>query len=158
MSTNVVFVDTSVLLNVLRVPGSGNEDLIRSDIERFSKLLNGGSQLVLPLTTIIETGNAIASVHGGDRHRCTTIFVKFLQRSLTAEAPWATAGFSDRTELLRHLVNGGPAIPSLADLMGAGVGAGDASILAEVAQYRKGIPSATPVEIWTHDEGLSAYT
>lgn len=158
MRNGVVFVDTSVLVNVLRVPGSGNAGLTQSDIERFGKLLNDGTQLVLPLATIIETGNSIARVRGGERHRCTTTFITFLRSSLAVQAPWVPAGFADNTELLTHLLDGSGTLPTLAELMNTGVGTGDASILAEVAEFRKKIPSATPVEIWTHDVGLGAYT
>lgn len=151
----VVFMDTTVLLNVLNVPGNTNSVTAHDvDIKRLGELVRAGAQLVLPLTTIIETGNAIAKVTA-DRNRYVDQFVRFLRSSLTSEAPWLATGETTNAALLSRMVDGGDV--KLADLMRTGVGTGDAAIIAEVAELKTRIPSATPVSIWTHDKGLSAY-
>lgn len=49
MASRVVFVDTSVLLNVLQVPHTGNQADQEADREKFVALYDEGVQLVLPL-------------------------------------------------------------------------------------------------------------
>ena len=61
----VVFIDSSVLLRVLNVPGNTSKEEHELDVAQFSAYVAAGDQLVLPLTTVIETGNAIARVSGG---------------------------------------------------------------------------------------------
>jgi len=143
----VVFIDTTVLLNVLNVPGNTDSPSAHDrDVAQFNKLLHAGAQLVLPLTTVIETGNAIAKVTM-DRNRYIEQFVKFLRGSMASESPWLATGETTSAALLSRMVDGGEV--ELADLMRSGVGTGDAAIMAEVAELKTRIPSATPVRIWT---------
>lgn len=156
MSARVVFIDTSVLLNVLRVPHTGNHEDQEADRTEFAALLaEEVVQLVLPLTTIIETGNAIAGIDG-DRHQLIQVFVGFLRATLTGDAPWVAAGFSSTSALLRELLDDAPT--PLDSLMNSKVGTGDAAILAEVAELKRRLPTGMSVEIWTRDKGLSAYS
>lgn len=155
MAARVVFIDTSVLLNVLKVPHTGNAEDQEADREKFAALHDQGVQLVLPVTTIIETGNAIASIDG-EKHQLIQVFVSFLRATLTGDAPWVAAGFSSTSALLRELLDDAPA--PLDSLMNSKVGTGDAAILAEVAELRRRLPTGMPVEIWTRDKGLSAYS
>ena len=81
MPARVLIIDTSVLCCLLEVPGketcgSGAE---RWDRSRVEKLLaeERGSTLVLPLATIIETGNHIAQAPG-DRFTLATRFGRYL--------------------------------------------------------------------------------
>lgn len=119
MAHRVVFIDTSVLLNVLRVPNTGNQGDQDADRQKFAALYDEGVQLVLPVTTIIETGNAIASLDG-EKHSLIKTFVGFLQETISGNDPWMAAGFSNTTDLLRHLLRD-PNTPLLA-LMHGGVG------------------------------------
>lgn len=155
MAARVVFIDTSVLLNVLRVPHQGNHGDQEDDRRKFAALLAERVQLVLPLTTIIETGNAIASTDG-EKHQLVQRFVGFLRATLTGDAPWVAAGFSSTSALLKELLDDAPT--PLESLMNSKVGTGDAAILAEVAELKRRLPTGMPVEIWTRDKGLSAHS
>ena len=45
--------------------------------------------LILPLATIIETGNHIAHISNGDeRRKRATIFAQYLEKTAKGEAPW----------------------------------------------------------------------
>ena len=125
------------------------------DLQELVDLARTGAQIVLPLTTVIETGNAIAKVHA-DRNRYIDHFVKILRSSIANESPWLTVGETTNIALFSRMVNTGDVL--LSDLMIGDIGTGDAAIIAEVAELRTRIPSATPVRIWTHDDLLRAYS
>ena len=152
----MVFVDTSVLLNLLDVPG--NNDRHQADVDTRDQLLDSGFLLILPVTTVIETGNAIARDAGGLRHDRSRAFVEILRATLSATSPWAASDVGLTNELLGAVLDGHQRAPGLRTLMTEGVGSGDACILAEVAEYRTRISSAYPVRIWSHDRALSAYS
>jgi hypothetical protein len=151
--SEIVFVDTTVLLNLLRVPGNFTDDVAEADERELARIVDAGGQLVLPVTTVIETGNAVAQV-SGDRHRCIERYLAVLRGAVSPNPPWIAAGFTN-VSLIVRLLEDEP--NRLEDLMTAGVGAGDAAILAEIRELRGRVPSATPIRIWTHDVGLSAY-
>lgn len=70
--TEVVFLDTSVLLNILKVPRKCSD--WASVVDEFKKLAGDGATLVFPLTAVIETGSVIAQLAGHDRRVCMERF------------------------------------------------------------------------------------
>lgn len=64
---HVVIVDTSVLLNLLDVPGrnQGRDAALR----RFEELLDAEVNLLLPVAAIFEAGNHIARLPDGRQRR-----------------------------------------------------------------------------------------
>jgi hypothetical protein len=88
MSANVVLIDTSVLCEILAVPGKF------SDAERFRKELasmvkSRSYTLLLPMTTILETRNHIGqcSTNGGHRRKAAQDFVLFVGQAFKGEVP-----------------------------------------------------------------------
>lgn len=65
---NVRFIDTSILLNILDVPDRNqNKDEV---VKEFKTLIGSQTEtLILPLATIIETGNHIAHIGSGNVRR-----------------------------------------------------------------------------------------
>ncbi len=154
----MVFLDTSVLLNVLDVPGKNSH---RAQItSEFKRLVSGGATLVIPIAAVIEVGNHLAQLSGHERRDRALRFSEFLQRSLEGRAPWVVSGAGWDAAFLGGLLQGDDMRPGLVDLCTGGVGSGDASILLELSRYRSrsDLPSALPVRLWTLDEGLGAYT
>ena len=100
MANNVLIFDTSVLCCLLEVPGKSTcgpqSDFW--DKGRVLKLIKDhkGSIFVLPLASIIETGNHISQANG-DRFNVATAFCKYLRNAASGESPWAA--FSDQAEL-----------------------------------------------------------
>lgn len=154
MPRRVVVVDTSVLCNVLRIPGMGNASDFDADFKTLEGHVQAGVQLVLPLATIIETGNFVAQ-STGDRHRYIEQFVKFLDATVSGRAPWVASGHATTSALVEQMLTATPS--SLKDHLGARIGTGDASILAEVARLRHAFGGGTTVEVWTRDSQLGAY-
>lgn len=156
MSRKVLILDTSVLCCWLKVPGkeiAGPED-DRWDHARIERLLNQersqGSTFVLPMATLIETGNHIAQAPANRFERATEL-ATHLRNVTEANTPWAA--FTEQSPLwdkenLCALADSWPALAA------GGITIGDATIK-DVAEYYAGAGFA--VEIITGDLGLKAY-
>lgn len=157
---DVVFIDTSVLLCILDIPGKNqNRDPL---VEEFKNLVTTpGSTLILPVATIIETGNHIAQLSEGGlrRHRMEAL-AKLLIDSSSATAPWVIGNVHWDRDFIWSIVHGLPhgALAGLVDLASQGVGVGDVSIVHEMERYRSSTntPSAQTIRLWTLDHGLQA--
>jgi len=151
----VWFVDTSVLCELLDVPGRAScPEETRCELRRR---LEAGDRFVLPVTAVIETGNHIANVKTGDRRAAAERFVR-LVRDAIDEATEATAIFGatwDETFLTR-LCEGASTGEPFVDLAGSGrMGAGDVAILVEAEQLARRVH--WPVKVWTLEAVLGAY-
>ncbi len=155
----VVFLDTSVLLNVLDVPDKNGEK--EAILPRFRELAKSGTALmVIPMAAVIEVGNHIAQLENGAvRRQRMERFADFLRQSLSGRPPWVVSGAIWDAVFLSELVEGHQERPGMVDLSSGGVGAGDGSILLELERYRQrsDVPSKLPVELWSLDQGLQAY-
>ncbi len=153
----VLVIDTSVLCVWLEVTGktscgSDNDrwDKARVD-EKIKEEMKAGTTFVLPLASIIETGNHISQSATHRRERAVAL-ADLMRKSADEETPWAA--FSDQsilwtTEKLKGLAD---SWPTLADQK---LSLGDATIK-DVAEYYAQT-GTTHVEILTGDQGLKAY-
>lgn len=105
---------------------------------------------ILPMATLIETGNHIAHAHG-DRYVMASRLTDIVEKAARNDTPWAA--FTEQHELWNN-----DGLTTLAlrwkDTAASGQSLGDASIV-DVANYYDGI--GYEVEILTGDEGLKAY-
>lgn len=158
--TGVVFLDTSVLLCVLDIPGKnqGREAVV----SEFTDLATTpGNTLILPAAAVIETGNHIAQLaDGGMRRQRMEALSKILDQSAKAQAPWVVGNANWDSEFIQILIDGSAdgSIPNLVELATRKVGVGDASILHEARTFRSATdtPSGQSIRIWTLDDGLRA--
>lgn len=156
MTKKVLILDTSVLCCWLRVPGketAGPRDdqwtpaRIDTLIEQENRQQ---STFVLPIASLIETGNHIAQAPD-HRHACAVALAAHLSATADAKSPWAA--FTDQSvlwepEQLRALAQSWP------DLAAGGTSIGDATIKDVAEYYAK---AGFRVEILTGDAGLKAY-
>lgn len=152
----VVFIDTSVLCALLDIPHMAQR---RPEVlTEFKALREAGHTLVLPITTVIETGNHIAQLKDGTARRtCAERFAAMLQLVLDGQAPWRLHEVTWGQELLHALVHGREGVrPPLVELACRRVGSGDAAILVECEMFRAD-RQAVAVRVWTHDAGLAAH-
>ena len=154
MGRPVVFVDTSVLCNLLRVPGKDSDhQRITTDLLKKRQ----SSDLVLPVTAIIETGNHIAQLaNGHSRRTCAEKFAGVLQMVISGAAPWVLHAVEWDDAYLRAMLDGARTGSSLIALAMTGLGCGDLSILVEVERYRART-TGVEIEVWTLDNQLSSY-
>lgn len=148
-------IDTSILCVYLRVPGFATcgprEDTW--DYERVAAKIEAAkkedSTLVLPIATLIETGNHISQVKGHDIRPYAEAFAIIIRNSVNSVEPWDA--FSVQSELWspEELLQYAERWPEQAANR---VSLGDASIV-RVAEY---LNKAADVEIFTGDGGLRA--
>ena len=157
MNKKVIILDTSILCVWLKVPGmdtiekGGEEKVTSADVVRkIAAESDAGSRIVLPLASIIETGNHITQIKG-DAYSHINSFANLIHDSIDGRQPWdifrnQSVLFSD--EKLKELVD---------DWKKYGrqrLSIGDTSIK-QVAEYY--FSQGLDVEIYTGDSGLKAF-
>lgn len=156
MKKKVLIFDTSVLCVWLRVPGKEtcgpednrlNYDMVNAKIEEEK---SQGTTFVLPIASIIETGNHIAH-STGDRHVVGHAFADIISATADQISPWAA--FTEQSELWKK-ENLKVLAERWKESVISGQSLGDASIV-DVANYYAS--AEFEVEIFTGDKGLKAY-
>jgi hypothetical protein len=145
----IVILDTSVLLNVLRVPGKNQqqEDVLRGFVELQAR----GATLLVPLAAIVETGNHIGQLRDGcERRRCANSLAKAVASAIARHAPFALIDAEATDERLAALAADFP------DWAMRGSGWGDLSIR-QAWQRLCDMHRGARVRIWTLDRDLVAY-
>jgi hypothetical protein len=152
----ILILDTSILCVWLDVPsmdtcGPSDDrwDKKRVD-EKIQEELKNKTIFVLPLASIIETGNHIAQA-SGDRKKLGDALADLMKKSADQQTPWAA--FSEQSHLwtpekIKKLAEIWPALAANK------LSLGDATIK-EVAEYYAQMGDS--VEILTGDQGLKAY-
>ena len=84
--SDVVIVDTSVLLNVLDVPAFNQN---RAEVfAEFNEFLDSDANFLLPIAAIFETGGHIADLRDGrQRQRYAEVFRDRIREALEGNAP-----------------------------------------------------------------------
>lgn len=144
----VCLVDTSVFVNILRVPNKCDRHQEMLDELKFRVEENEG--LFLPMATVIETGNHIGqNGDGNQRRECAERFVKQVQLALTGQSPFTPIDFLESEEMQQWLDE----FPNWA-MQGSGLG--DLSIVHDwqrLCEQNRG----RRVYIWSLDEHLGSY-
>jgi hypothetical protein len=156
MTKRVLIIDTSILCVWLDVPGMDDcgPDHDRWDKQRVDVKLEeemaAKATFVLPLASIIETGNHIAQASHSRKERGESL-ADLMRKSADEESPWAA--FSDQSVLWSA-----EKLKALADfwpiLAAQKLSLGDATIK-DVAEHYAQL--GYTVEILTGDQGLKAY-
>ncbi len=153
--TTFTFVDTSVLCELLQVPGKSSPARAVEVQAEADRRYGAGERFVIPITAVIETGNHIAQADG-NRYQVAERLVALLQLALSEASPWRVLQTRLGPDFLSSLCAGDSTGQSLQALAAAKVGAGDVAILVERDQLVAG-SAATSVQVWTFDEGLAAH-
>lgn len=152
----VLIIDTSILCVWLQVPGKEtcgvtNNQWNKSAVDQLlEQEIAANTTLVLPLTTIIETGNHIAQANSR-RYETAQALAKIMTLAADETSPWAA--FADQAILwnaqgLRQLAI------EWAELASRKISIGDAAIKT-VAEFYARI--GCRVEILTGDQGLKSF-
>lgn len=152
----VLIFDTSIVCVWLKVPGkdtckSAYSTITFEDVnKKIEDEKKSGTTFILPIASIIETGNHIAHADG-DRFTLGEKFANLMCDTANSNSPWAA--FTEQSTLWspENLV---ALAKRWQSTVVTGQSLGDASIV-EVAEYYASI--GFEVEIYTGDEGLKAY-
>ena len=152
----VVFVDTSVMTCLLDVPGK-NQDR-EEVIPQYQQYVDGGVTMILPVTSVVETGNHIAQLADGRLRREAAIrFDRTLAKVESGVAPWIPNELTWDPAMVGRLRNSEVAGDDLVERLAQKVGAGDCMILAERAEYsERSKIQLEDITVWALDDGLAA--
>jgi len=144
--SSIVIVDTSVLLNIMDVPGRNQHK--GAVLHRLGELIEADDHLFIPMAAIVEVGNHIAQVkNGAHRRAAAQRFVKEVRSALQDEAPWKPINFPSN----RHVLSWLDAFPDAAT---QGIGMGDLSIKKEWEELCRR-HRMSRVWVWTLDDDLT---
>lgn len=149
---NVRFMDTSIIMNLLEIPNMcADAEAVK---EEFQRAMDNKETLILPMPTIIESGNHIAHIADGTIRREKAMkFQEFLRRTAEEEAPWTWYGVELEKEDLRILAE---QFPDKALYMKMGIG--DMSIVRFYEKYKENTPAIGRIMIWSTDRHLMEYS
>ncbi len=144
----IIIVDTSVLLNVLAVPGcSQDRDVIGRE---FAELIEADATFHLPMGAVFETGNHIAAVPDGrQRRQRAEVLRDHVREAVAGRAPWVLVPLPDTGQLMEWLEG----FPESAT---RGAGMVDLSIVKAWKQACTRHPGRR-VRIWALDQHLAGY-
>lgn len=147
---NVRFIDTSIMLNLLEVPGRCAE---KEQVKReWAEVLQAKETLIMPIATIIETGNHIAHIADGRaRHTVTAKFQEYLEKTAESKAPWTLYGNGLEKEEIKYIAE------HMEEFTRMKVGIGDMTIIYAYKKYLEEKPAIGTIMIWSTDEHLAAY-
>ncbi|MGN7874025.1 hypothetical protein ACTJKJ_10685 [Roseateles sp. 22389] len=144
--SEIVLLDTSVLLNVLDIPGFN--ETREAVIAEFEQLIDREAHLFIPMAAVFETGNHIAQLTDGRlRRHCAERFVSAIQAAIDDQAPWKPMRMPD-VELVRTWLNDFP------EAAMRGHGMGDLSIRKEWQTQCEQF-SMSRVRVWSLDQDLA---
>ncbi len=154
--SSICLIDTSIFLEFLNIPNyNQNRDAILQKFLEYSQL---GCTFLLPMATILETGNHIAqNGNGRIRRKTAERFVETVKSAFTGQIPWSPTEFPQTTEILEWIDQ----FPDLAGRNKApnkpeGTSFGDLSIIEEFHKACKRF-SMSEVFIWSLDQDLENY-
>lgn len=155
MPTNpVVFIDTSVFANLIEV--NGNSQHHASVVKQFDEYEKTGARFILPITTIVETGNLIFYA-GGDPRPAAERLVRALTAAGEANPPWTVRAVNWDLGFVETLINGDSTGSSLVDLISdKRMASGDVAILVERDRFRDET-AYTDVRVWSLDAQLQSF-
>lgn len=149
----ILVIDTSILCCLLSIPGKerAGEEWDKDRVEQTMKAEeNTGSHFVLPIASLIETGNHIAQT-SGNRFDLAKSLTSILTKAIDGATPWVL--FTEQAPLWEkeNLARLAEEWPNLAAMK---LTIGDATIKKVADFYAK---AGYKVEILTGDEGLKAH-
>lgn len=153
----ICIIDTSIFLNILNVPSRNQQ--VTEVVQSFKDFVELGCTFILPMATIIETGNHIAQNGNGTIRRETSKrFCDAIRGAFDGVTPWQPSEFPSSKEIMSWLDeypdNAGRNKSSTRTSEGTSFG--DLSIIKEfdkcVIKFK-----SSEIFIWSLDEDLISY-
>ena len=152
ISMNVRFIDTSIMCNLLEIPDKcADKERVKKE---WKEVLERKETLIMPLATIIETGNHIAHIADGNgdaRYTIAKKFKQFLEKTAESKAPWTLYGNALEQKEIKYLAD------NLEKFLPAKIGIGDMTIVYAYEKYLAEEPAIGTIMIWSTDGHLSSY-
>lgn len=149
---DIRILDTSVLLNILNIPNrNANHEEVFKEFKDLAESKN--EALILPLASIIETGNHIAHISDGNiRREKAELFATYIKKTSNGEAPWEYFGKELDKDDLSIMADEFPGNAMRE------TGIGDMSIIRAYEKCKQLVPSIGRIMIWSLDGHLQGYS
>lgn len=155
---SICLIDTCIFLNLLNVPGR-NQDRMEVN-QSYSDYVELDTTFILPMATIIETGNHIAqNGNGATRRKTAQRFCDLVIGAFNGEAPFRPSEFQNSAEIATWLSE----FPDEAGKNKSpqktteGTSFGDLSIIKEYEKCCQRF-SMSEIFIWSLDSDLKTYS
>ncbi len=152
----VTFIDTSVLCELVQVPGKSQRP--HDVMSEFRRRVQDGEGFVLPITALIETGNHIAQA-SGNRRSAAERLANLMDAAARSREPFVLHQTTWDADFLDDLCGGDSTGQPFVDLAGNGqMGAGDVAILVERDRFLSASSfERDDVKIWTLEATMGSY-
>lgn len=147
MPGTIRIMDTSVYLALLRVPKHAAKVRSEELSRELEKYVNDNDIIIIPIGTIIESGNHIARAIDGRRYEIVERFVQDILAAIEQRAPYSIGQLGNEDQLKSWLIS----FKSHAE---SNIEFGDVICIEE---YKIWSELGRPVEIWSDDECLKPY-
>jgi hypothetical protein len=152
----VTFIDTSVLCELLEVPGKSQRSSgVRDELYERA---NAGERFIIPVTAIIETGNHIVQAQG-DRYAAAQRLCGLINNITGGDQSFLLHEFAWDGAFLQQLCDGDSTGQPLDQWAAAAqMGAGDLAILVERDRFvARSALKRNDVTIWTLEAVMGGY-
>lgn len=151
---SICLIDTSIFCELIAVPNLCEQP--QHFLSELRLKINERETLLLPMATILETGNHIGqNGNGAVRRQTAQRFVKQVHGAIGGQAPFTPTPLFAADELVKWLSEF-PDWTLRNDRKGKGSGLGDLSIVKEFDRQRLLHPSRR-IYIWSKDVHLQSY-
>lgn len=157
MNGPICILDTTIMLNLLDVPGR-NKEVISVDTQ-YKKYVELDASFVLPVATVVETGNHIAKCGDGNiRRKFAYKFCEQVQAALKGNPPFMQSESQNFLDMLNWIdifpdhVNKG----KQSNKKHEGISFGDLSLIEEFNKFRQRF-RMSEILIWSLDSDLISY-
>lgn len=151
---SICLIDTSIFCEVVGIPHMADNRAAILSAMKGKK--TAGESLLLPMATILETGNHIGQNGDGRQRRTAALeFARIVIEAVEGKAPFVPSNFFSAEKLSLWLAEF-PDWTMKGDAKGKGSGLGDMTIKKEWDRQRELHPSRR-VYIWSMDIQLQSY-
>lgn len=153
MEQDTIIIDTSVLMVLLKVPGffeDKDHEGTKAQFLDYTKNIQK-INMIMPITTLIESGNHIAYINNHKKQNYVEKFSKILSDIYEDRAPWQYYGHSISKEMFYDISK------TYKDYALRKVGMGDLCIIKVFEEIRNSVPMNGTLKIWALDDDLQGY-
>ena len=147
MGGTIHIMDTSVYLELMKIPGCYSVETSSKLAVELENIIKNGDRIIIPIGTIIESGNNIVRAANGRRYDLINRFIDDVNAAIESRAPYSIGKMGDEEQLIVWL-------SIFRELAHSQIEFGDVTCIAEFNLWKD---MKMPVEIWSDDKHLQSY-
>lgn len=154
----IIVLDTSLLTEILKVPGRHSEEFARAALQRYKEENQKRSKFYVTVPVLFELADHIAHVDNAHARRdASNKLANIVRSSLDGNRPWSIpieAMDQEQTgkSLLLHLLK-----RFEGEFSPLGIGMSDASVIDLSHQIKQCCGKLMAVHIWTRDQAIKSH-